>query len=46
MPQNKPYPSGSIVATASVAGIRSNAGGSDYSASKAAVDSLMQTCAY
>jgi len=46
MLQNKPYPSGSIVATASVAGIRSNAGGSDYSASKAAVISLMQTCAY
>jgi NAD(P)-dependent dehydrogenase (short-subunit alcohol dehydrogenase family) len=46
MLKNKPYPSGSIVATASVAGIRSNAGGSDYSASKAAVVSLMQTCAY
>jgi NAD(P)-dependent dehydrogenase (short-subunit alcohol dehydrogenase family) len=46
MLQNKPYPVGSIVATASVAGIRSNAGGSDYSASKAAVASLMQTCAY
>jgi len=46
MLKNKPYPIGSIVATASVAGIRSNAGGSDYSASKAAVVSLMQTCAY
>jgi NAD(P)-dependent dehydrogenase (short-subunit alcohol dehydrogenase family) len=46
MLKNKPYASGSIVATASVAGIRSNAGGSDYSASKAAVVSLMQTCAY
>jgi NAD(P)-dependent dehydrogenase (short-subunit alcohol dehydrogenase family) len=46
MLKNKPYSSGSIVATASVAGIRSNAGGSDYSASKAAVASLMQTCAY
>jgi NAD(P)-dependent dehydrogenase (short-subunit alcohol dehydrogenase family) len=46
MLQNKPYPSGSIVATASVAGTRSNAGGSDYSASKAAVASLTQTCAY
>jgi NAD(P)-dependent dehydrogenase (short-subunit alcohol dehydrogenase family) len=46
MKKNKPYPIGSIVATASVAGIRSNAGGSDYSASKAAVVSLMQTCAY
>ncbi|KAF1951441.1 NAD(P)-binding protein [Byssothecium circinans] len=42
----KPYPEGSIVATASVAGLRSNAGPSDYSASKAAVISLMQTCAY
>jgi len=46
MLQNKPYPNGSIVATASVAGIRSNAGGSDYSASKAAVVSLMQTISY
>jgi len=46
MMKNKPYPSGSIVGTASVAGIRSNAGGTDYSASKAAVVSLMQTCAY
>ncbi|KAH9865445.1 hypothetical protein J1614_009029 [Plenodomus biglobosus] len=42
----KPYPSGSIVATASVAGLRSNAGPTDYSASKAAVINLMQTCAY
>ena len=42
----KPYPSGSIIATASVAGLRSNAGSTDYSASKAAVISLMQTCAY
>ncbi|KAF2189569.1 NAD(P)-binding protein [Zopfia rhizophila CBS 207.26] len=42
----KPYPSGSIIATASVAGLRSNAGPTDYSASKAAVISLMQTCAY
>jgi NAD(P)-dependent dehydrogenase (short-subunit alcohol dehydrogenase family) len=46
MLKNKPYPCGSIVGTASVAGIRSNAGGSDYSASKAAVVSLMQTVAY
>lgn len=46
MKQNKPYSNGSIIATASVAGIRSNAGGSEYSASKAAVISLMQTCAY
>ena len=42
----KPYPSGSIIATASVAGLRSNAGSTEYSASKAAVVSLMQTCAY
>ena len=46
MLQNKPYPTGSIIGTASVAGIRSNAGGTDYSASKAAVVSIMQTCAY
>ena len=26
----KPYPSGSIIATASVAGLRSNAGGSKF----------------
>lgn len=43
---SKPYPSGSIIGTASVAGIRSNAGGTDYSASKAAVVSIMQTTAY
>lgn len=43
---SKPYPSGSIVATASVAGLRSNAGATDYSASKAAVVSIMQTSAY
>ncbi|CAI6251847.1 unnamed protein product [Periconia digitata] len=42
----KPYPQGSIIATASVAGLRSNAGPTDYSASKAAVISLVQTCAY
>lgn len=42
----KPYPSGSIIGTASVAGIRSNAGTSDYSASKAAVISLMQSISY
>lgn len=46
MMQNKPYPTGSIIGTASVAGIRSNAGSSDYSASKAAVISLMQTISY
>lgn len=42
----KKYPSGSIIVTASVAGIRSNAGSSDYSASKAGVVSLAQTIAY
>ena len=43
---SKPHPGGSIIGTASVAGLRSNAGTTDYSASKAAVVSLMQTCAY
>ncbi|MCJ1245498.1 hypothetical protein MMC30_002702 [Trapelia coarctata] len=43
---SKPHPSGSIIATASVAGLRSNAGSTDYSASKAAVISLMQTIAF
>lgn len=42
----KPYPSGSIIATSSVAGLRSNAGSTDYSASKAAVRSLVQTTAF
>jgi NAD(P)-dependent dehydrogenase (short-subunit alcohol dehydrogenase family) len=37
--------SGSIVCTASVAGLRANAGGSAYSASKAGVISLVQTSA-
>jgi len=37
---------GSIIATASVAGIRSGAGSSEYSASKAAVINLVQTSAY
>ena len=44
--EGKKYPSGSIIGTASVAGIRSNAGSSDYSASKAGVVSLAQTIAY
>lgn len=44
--KDKPYPGGSIIGTASVAGLRSNAGPTDYAASKAAVISLMQTCAY
>jgi NAD(P)-dependent dehydrogenase (short-subunit alcohol dehydrogenase family) len=37
---------GSIIATSSVAGLRSGAGGSDYSASKAAVINLIQTSAW
>jgi len=44
--KDKKYPGGSIIATASVAGLRSNAGGTDYSASKAAVISIMQTTSY
>lgn len=44
--EGKPKPGGSIVATSSVAGIRSNAGSTDYSASKAAVKSLVQTTAW
>ncbi|KAL2265305.1 hypothetical protein VTJ83DRAFT_6405 [Remersonia thermophila] len=43
---SKPTPSGSIIGTASVAGIRSNAGSTPYSASKAAVVSLAQTIAF
>ncbi|CAG7996109.1 unnamed protein product [Penicillium nalgiovense] len=43
---SKPYPSGSIIGTASVAGLRSNAGSTDYSASKAAVASIAQTVSY
>ncbi|MCJ1433400.1 hypothetical protein MMC27_002760 [Xylographa pallens] len=42
----KPSPSGTFLTTASVAGLRSNAGSSAYSASKAAVISLVQTAAY
>jgi NAD(P)-dependent dehydrogenase (short-subunit alcohol dehydrogenase family) len=38
--------SGAILATASVAGIRSGAGGSPYSASKAGVINFVQTSAY
>ncbi|MEM7078790.1 MAG: SDR family NAD(P)-dependent oxidoreductase [Pseudomonadota bacterium] len=37
---------GAIVCTASVAGLRANAGGVDYSASKAGVISIAQTVAY
>ncbi len=43
---DKPHPLGSIIATASVAGLRSGAGSSDYSASKAAVISLVQTSSW
>lgn len=44
--EGKGFPCGSIIATGSVAGLRSNAGATDYSASKAAVRSLVQTTAY
>ncbi|KAI6081512.1 NAD(P)-binding protein [Hypoxylon rubiginosum] len=44
--ESKPTPSGSIIGTASVAGLRSNAGTTPYAASKAAVVSLAQTIAY
>ncbi|KAI0834242.1 NAD(P)-binding protein [Hypoxylon sp. FL0890] len=43
---SKPTPSGSIIGTASVAGLRSNAGTAPYAASKAAVISLAQNIAY
>ncbi|KAI8304589.1 hypothetical protein K4K59_012683 [Colletotrichum sp. SAR11_240] len=42
----KPAPCGSIILTASVAGIRSNAGSTPYSAAKAAVISVAKTTAY
>lgn len=42
----KPVAGGSIIMTASVAGLRSNAGSTPYSASKAAVISLAQTLAF
>ncbi|KAG7119724.1 hypothetical protein HYQ45_014862 [Verticillium longisporum] len=42
----KPTAGGSIIGTASVAGIRSNAGTTPYSAAKAAVISLAQTTSY
>lgn len=44
--EDKPYPSGSIIGSASVAGLRSNAGSTDYSASKAAVISIAQTLSF
>ena len=43
---SKPFPSGSVIFTSSVAGIRANAGSVAYSASKAAIVSLAQTTAY
>jgi NAD(P)-dependent dehydrogenase (short-subunit alcohol dehydrogenase family) len=42
----KPSSGGSIIGTASVAGLRSGAGPTEYSASKAAVISIMQTASY
>ncbi|KAK7733352.1 hypothetical protein SLS53_008249 [Cytospora paraplurivora] len=42
----KPQPGGSIIMTASVAGIRSNAGPTPYSASKSAVINMASTIAY
>lgn len=42
----KKYPSGSIIGTSSVAGLRSNAGSTDYAASKAGVISVAQTVAF
>lgn len=42
----KPASSGSIIMTSSVAGIRSNAGGTAYSASKSAVINMAATMAY
>jgi NAD(P)-dependent dehydrogenase (short-subunit alcohol dehydrogenase family) len=42
----KDHGGGSILCTASVAGLRSGAGGPQYSASKAAVINLVQTSAY
>ncbi|KAI0633466.1 NAD-P-binding protein [Trametes polyzona] len=44
--RGKEHGGGSIILTASVAGIRSGAGPTDYSASKAAVNSIAQTAAY
>ncbi|KAI0743731.1 NAD-P-binding protein [Daedaleopsis nitida] len=44
--RGKEYSGGSIILTASVAGIRSGAGTTEYSASKAAVNSIAQTAIY
>lgn len=46
VPEMRRLGGGSIVCTASVAGLRANAGGIDYSASKAGVISIVQTTAY
>jgi NAD(P)-dependent dehydrogenase (short-subunit alcohol dehydrogenase family) len=43
---SKSVPGGSLILTASVAGLRSGAGGIDYSASKAAVISLASSAAW
>ncbi|KAI0661436.1 NAD-P-binding protein [Cubamyces menziesii] len=44
--RGKEHSGGSIILTASVAGLRSGAGPTDYSASKSAVNSIAQTAAY
>ncbi|KAI0093179.1 NAD-P-binding protein [Irpex rosettiformis] len=44
--RGKGYTGGSIILTASIAGIRSGAGSLDYSASKAAVNNIAQTAPY
>ncbi|KAI0779637.1 NAD-P-binding protein [Fomes fomentarius] len=44
--RGKEFSGGSIILTASVAGIRSGAGTTEYSASKAAVNSIAQTACY
>ncbi|KAL1942434.1 hypothetical protein VTO73DRAFT_6036 [Trametes versicolor] len=44
--RGKEHSGGSIILTASVAGVRSGAGPTDYSASKSAVNSMAQTAAY
>lgn len=46
IPELRKSPVGAILCTASVAGLRANAGGVDYSASKAGVISIVQTVAY
>ncbi|KAI1796517.1 NAD(P)-binding protein [Ganoderma leucocontextum] len=44
--RGKEHSGGSIILTASVAGLRSGAGSTDYSASKSAVNSIAQTAIY